>query len=297
VRVLALLTLLIASASFGFRLPADQLELSRPRATVYTDPLTGTPATEYVRYVEAQELPWIVLADTLNAYPLSVHPNTVAIEDLMKFGINYEVRGGTSYEWFHPTYVWDISRQLMVPVNLRGNYTGVTTPAPGTGNTSDTLAHLPPGPLTTAQCAALAAAETAHMAQAQAVLNHDSASAAALEGAVVATADAFVATSSNSAQRQLFDLVFTGAIHPSMPQSEVDALTRHLMSAHALWTMSFGCTAHSPPDIPHNQLAANYHNELHLCRALRPRDDVKLRVYDLDDPNYYVTETCAQMAN
>jgi hypothetical protein len=156
--------------------------------------------------------------------------------------------------------------------------TGAPNPYPNTAagqltakaGTYDTLTFNNPGH---DQCSLLQAAETAHMQQGMAVLNHDYALADQLAAQVVSTAHDFEASARTAEEEQLFTLIFTGLINPTLRATavdEVDKLTNALMVAHSNWTAAFHCDTHQPPDVYHVVGEWLNHSELHFCRAVDP---------------------------
>jgi len=276
------------------RFPQEQLGLGRPSNTVYTDPRDGSPATEYVRFIEAQQLLWEMLPTVLNLYTPSQTINAVACENLCKFGINYVVKAGPSYQWFHPTYVWDIARDLMQPVQFMATPIALA-PAAGTGDAAGQLNTLPHEPMTEEQSSALDAHAVAHDAQAQAVLAGDLATAAALAPAVVQTLDAFVATARNLAEQQLFDLIFTGEISADLDQAELVDQTEGLMVDHMAWHRAL-MNGGEPPDVPLVQLAGFSHNMRHAGRAFNAHARKQWRGRHYLTTYQYATVTTAELA-
>jgi hypothetical protein len=294
-------TLPVSNIEFPLRFPADALSLSRPANTVLLDPRDGSPATEYVRFVESMQINWQYLPEVINAYPPGVHLDVVAIQDTVsKFGINYVIRGGDTYEWFHPTYEWYIPRHIMQHLVDAGGSAPITAPYVQPdgeplhlGATAGRLDQLPGTPLTPLQCAALDLASEAHDKQALAYIAGDEALAAWWGTQVLPDQVAFEYTAASLAEEQLFTLIFTG--HINLDNTTNIPLTRGVIAAHMRWHTAFNCGTGLPPDRDAIQRAMLDHAEWHFCRAIH-RPDVVLRTVCNGNIDDCPRMTCDELA-
>jgi len=302
------------------RFPAAYLSCTQ-RLHPLADPRNGMPSDEYTRYVMASQQAWIMRPICLNQYATvsgaPAQPNSDQNQNVDKFYTNYSIKAGGSYEWYHPTYVTDLTSNLCAPVGYfcpAGPFADqvatalAAMPPPVSNNEEDgELSELPGTPLTTQQCAALQAFETAHHNQAEKALAGTA--TAADTAAVDAGLANWVATAGQNcpagklgcveAERQLFDLIFTGQVDPSVPQAEFDQQTTKIDVDFNQWVASFNCGTGKAPTVAQVQLHADSHNLRHACRSVNHIFSTTHPVYfrHYSSTYNYHTVTCSQLAD
>jgi hypothetical protein len=278
----------------------------------FPDPRTGLPATEFVKAVIGWQL-MALAADTVNAADAAgCTVNQQQLEDaLWKFGLNYVLlhTGGPqvhgSYAWLNPTYVRQYTLEPLLSAypciraagmvdatleQLGGYEQGARTPAPVGLSTDPNAGKLVYTPghyarLTTAQCSAQAAAEDAHHAHDQALIDCWLAAlpasgaplpttgqvacpaAEANNAAVKATQLAFERTAETLDQQQLFLAEWAPSVSPNLPIDVAIGLTQQIIAAHMAMTAAFHCDTQALPDATAWIEASLRHAQLHLCRA------------------------------
>ena len=302
------------------RFPPSYLSCTQ-RLHPLVDPRNGKPSDEYTRYVMASQQAWIVRPTCLNQHAAipgaPAQPNSDQNLNVDKFYDNYSMKAGGSYEWYHPTYVTDLTSDLCAPVAYfcpAGAVTNIVAtalsqmPPPVSNNEEDgELSELPGTPLTDNQCSALLTFENAHHNQAEKAL---AGTATAADGAAVDAGLAnWVETAGENcpagnlgcveAERQLFDLIFTGQVDPSVPQAEFEKQTVKIDLDFNQWVGGFNCGTGKAPNVGQVQLHADSHNLRHACRFVN-------HVFSTNHPVYfrhylttyvYHTVTCSQLAD
>jgi hypothetical protein len=258
----------------------------------FLDPRTGLVANQFLMatmswQLEAYSMELVAMADAAGC-----RFNEGQITNAnFKFGGDYVLNhsafpSGGAYHWLHPPYIRQYTLEPIVDTapclqdhgvltpnlaQLAGLLQGVASPPPAVSNatfqggTSYQLGHYVP--LTAVQCAALQAADDAHMAHDKALLAHDLEAAAANNAAVKATQRAFEATATDYDQATLFKWEWQANYNRGNPQDVLDSLTQKIIDAHHQVLLAYHCATHQPPDaakILHYEIK---HNFLHDCRA------------------------------
>lgn len=279
----------------------------------FTDPRNGQPADEYTRYVEASQQFWQVLPLCLNLY--TSQPNSTQVENISKFYQNYSMKAGKNYEWYHPGYVTDLTANICAPV-------GYGDPVADAGEIALEISMMPPplsndeengelsqlsgAPLTDEQCQALEDLSTTHDMQAEeAILCAEQGISPAncttddeSAPAILPAREKFVGLATSEAERQLFDLVWDGAVNPNISLGEFIAQTIRMEQDHKAYQDAFNCGTGLPPDVVSIQLHGDSHNLRHLCRHLDPMFSTEFPVYFRHYLSVYDYErvTCAELA-
>jgi hypothetical protein len=185
---------------------------------------------------------------------------------------------------------------------IAGLADGYASPPPTHPNTTFLLGtsfkpgHYPP--LTAAQCAALQAADDAHMTHDRSFLAHDFAAAAANNQAVLDAQRVFEASALDYDQATLFKWVWQGNYNRGNPQDVLDKLTQKIIDTHHQVLLAYNCATHASPDaakILHYELA---HNFLHDCRATTHWLDERMQtVCDGTQISSCPRKTCRELAN